>query len=95
MGNLMVMSSLSLSRIKRVRDKYETELQELEQSERKLQERCNELKGRLLEAESETMRMQGLLRQKEQEAEDIRKVGVLSSGIARTFCHSDEFVRLW
>lgn len=62
------------NRIKRVRDKYETELQELERSERKFQERCNELKGRLAEAEGETLRMQGLLRQKELEAEDIRKV---------------------
>ncbi|XP_053151947.1 centrosomal protein of 131 kDa isoform X7 [Hemicordylus capensis] len=62
------------NRIKRVRDKYEAELQELERSERKLQERSNELKGRLSEAEGETLRVQGLLRQKEQEAEDIRKV---------------------
>ncbi|XP_066470557.1 centrosomal protein of 131 kDa isoform X7 [Tiliqua scincoides] len=62
------------NRIKRVRDKYETELQELERSERKFQERCNELKGRLAEAEGETLRVQGLLRQKEQETEDIRKV---------------------
>lgn len=57
-----------------MRDKYETELQELERSERKFQERCNELKGRLSEAEGEILRGQGLLRQKEQEAEDIRKV---------------------
>ncbi|XP_063149458.1 centrosomal protein of 131 kDa isoform X3 [Candoia aspera] len=62
------------NRIKRMRDKYEIELQELERSERKLQERCNELKGHFLEAESETVRLQGLLRQKEQEIEDIRKV---------------------
>ncbi|XP_025021828.1 centrosomal protein of 131 kDa isoform X1 [Python bivittatus] len=62
------------NRIKRMRDKYEIELQELEQSERKLQERYNELKGRFLEAESETVRLHGLLRQKEQEVEDIRKV---------------------
>ncbi|XP_008102351.2 centrosomal protein of 131 kDa isoform X2 [Anolis carolinensis] len=62
------------NRLKRVRDKYEAELQELERSERRLQERCNELKGRLAEAEGETLRLQSLLRQKEQEAEDIRKV---------------------
>ncbi|XP_070596290.1 centrosomal protein of 131 kDa isoform X2 [Erythrolamprus reginae] len=62
------------SRIKRMRDKYELELRELELSERRFQERCNELKGRLLETESETVRLQGLLRQKEQEVEDIRKV---------------------
>lgn len=57
-----------------MRDKYELELRELELSERKFQERCNEQKGHLLEAESETIRLQGLLRQKEQEVEDIRKV---------------------
>ncbi|NXS43812.1 CP131 protein, partial [Balaeniceps rex] len=62
------------SRIKRIRDKYEVELQELERSERKLQERCNELKGRLAELEGESIRLQGLLKHKEQEVEEIRKV---------------------
>lgn len=62
-------------RIKRIRDKYEVELQELERSERKLQERCNELKGRLAELEGESIRLQGLLKHKEQEVEEIRKVG--------------------
>ncbi|NXF84083.1 CP131 protein, partial [Sclerurus mexicanus] len=63
------------NRIKRIRDKYEVELQELERSERKLQERCNELKGRLAELEGESIRLQGLLKHKEQEMEEIRKVG--------------------
>ncbi|NWI07504.1 CP131 protein, partial [Tichodroma muraria] len=63
------------NRIKRIRDKYEVELQELERSERKLQERCNELKGRLAELEGESIRLQGLLKHKEQEVEEIRKVG--------------------
>ncbi|XP_067403353.1 centrosomal protein of 131 kDa isoform X2 [Emydura macquarii macquarii] len=62
------------NRIKRVRDKYEAELQELEHSERKLQERCNELKGRLAELEGENIHLQGLVKHKEQEVEDIRKV---------------------
>uniref|UniRef100_A0A670HU71 Centrosomal protein 131 n=1 Tax=Podarcis muralis TaxID=64176 RepID=A0A670HU71_PODMU len=62
------------NRIKRLRDKYEAELQEMERSERKLQERCNEMKGRLSEAEGENFHLRGLLRQKEQETEDIRKV---------------------
>ncbi|NWU83454.1 CP131 protein, partial [Onychorhynchus coronatus] len=61
------------NRIKRIRDKYEVELQELERSERKLQERCNELKGRLAELEGENIRLQGLLKHKEQEVEEIRK----------------------
>ncbi|KAM6376944.1 centrosomal protein of 131 kDa isoform 1-T1 [Pluvialis apricaria] len=62
------------NRIKRIRDKYEVELQELERSERKLQERCNELKGRLAELEGENIRLQGLLKHKEQEVEEIQKV---------------------
>ncbi|XP_071429919.1 centrosomal protein of 131 kDa isoform X2 [Pithys albifrons albifrons] len=61
------------NRIKRIRDKYEVELQELERSERKLQERCNELKGRLAELEGDSIRLQGLLKHKEQEVEEIRK----------------------
>ncbi|XP_066056778.1 centrosomal protein of 131 kDa isoform X1 [Chamaea fasciata] len=61
------------NRIKRIRDKYEVELQELERSERKLQERCNELKGRLAELEGESIRLQGLLKHKDQELEEIRK----------------------
>ncbi|XP_075845993.1 centrosomal protein of 131 kDa isoform X1 [Microtus pennsylvanicus] len=62
------------SRVKRVRDKYEVELSELEQSERRLQERCTELKGRLGEAEGEKERLQSLVRQKEKELEDVRAV---------------------
>ncbi|XP_030362283.1 centrosomal protein of 131 kDa isoform X3 [Strigops habroptila] len=62
------------NRIKRIRDKYEVELQELERSERKLQERCNELKGRLAELEGESVRLQGLLKHKEQEVDEIRKM---------------------
>ncbi|NXW40014.1 CP131 protein, partial [Nyctiprogne leucopyga] len=62
------------NRIKRIRDKYEVELQELERSERKLQERCNELKGRLAELEGESIRLQGLLKHKEQEVEEIHKM---------------------
>uniref|UniRef100_A0A8D0HBJ6 Centrosomal protein 131 n=1 Tax=Sphenodon punctatus TaxID=8508 RepID=A0A8D0HBJ6_SPHPU len=55
------------NRIKRLRDKYEVELLEQDRSERKVQDRCNDLKGRLAEAEGEGIRLQGLLRQKEQE----------------------------
>ncbi|XP_061866727.1 centrosomal protein of 131 kDa isoform X2 [Colius striatus] len=61
------------SRIKRIRDKYEMELQELEGSEQKLQERCNELKGQLAELEGERVHLQGLLRQKEHEVEETQK----------------------
>lgn len=60
--------------IKHVRQKYESELRELEHSERSLQERCNELKTHLMEAEGETIRFKGLYKYKEQEIEDIRKI---------------------
>lgn len=63
--------------VKRVRDKYEVELSELEQSERRLQERCTELKGRLGEAEGEKEHLQSLVRQKEKELEDVRAVSSL------------------
>ncbi|KAF5913756.1 hypothetical protein HPG69_016265, partial [Diceros bicornis minor] len=68
------------SRVKRVRDKYETELSELEQSERKLQERCAELKGRLGEAEEESQRLQGLVQQKEKELADVKAVNEQLAG---------------
>ncbi|XP_064006787.1 centrosomal protein of 131 kDa isoform X7 [Pogoniulus pusillus] len=61
------------NRIKRIRDKYEVELQELERSERKLQERCNELKRRLAELEGEGVHLRGLLKHKEQEVEETQK----------------------
>lgn len=60
--------------LRRIRDKYETELSELEQSERKLQERCAELKGRLGEAEGENLRLQGLVRRKEKELAEVAAV---------------------
>ncbi|XP_069809146.1 centrosomal protein of 131 kDa isoform X2 [Dendropsophus ebraccatus] len=62
------------NRIKRVREKYESELQELERSERKSHDRCKELKERVTELEGEQIRLQGLLRQREQEVEDLRKI---------------------
>ncbi|XP_057572715.1 centrosomal protein of 131 kDa isoform X16 [Hippopotamus amphibius kiboko] len=68
------------SRVKRLRDKYEAELSELEQSERKLQERCAELKGRLGEAEGENVHLQGLVRQKEKELVDVKAVNEQLAG---------------
>uniref|UniRef100_A0A8C0MLU1 Centrosomal protein 131 n=1 Tax=Canis lupus familiaris TaxID=9615 RepID=A0A8C0MLU1_CANLF len=62
------------SRVQRLRDKYDAELSELEQSERKLQDRCTELKGRLGEAEGEGLRLQGLLRHKEKELARVTAV---------------------
>ncbi|XP_045425619.1 centrosomal protein of 131 kDa [Lemur catta] len=75
------------SRIRRIRDKYEAELSELEQSERKLQERCTELKGRLGEAEGESVRLQALVRQKERALEDARAVNEQLSGERSNLAH--------
>ncbi|KAM3923912.1 centrosomal protein of 131 kDa isoform 2-T2 [Leptodactylus fuscus] len=62
------------NRIKRVREKYDCELQEMERSEKKSHDRCNQLKERVSELEGEQIRLQGLLRQREQEVEDLRKI---------------------
>ncbi|XP_066443764.1 centrosomal protein of 131 kDa isoform X3 [Eleutherodactylus coqui] len=62
------------NRIKRVREKYESELQDLERSEKKSHERSNQLKERVAELEGEQIRLQGLLKQRELEVEDLRKI---------------------
>ncbi|XP_073245130.1 centrosomal protein of 131 kDa-like isoform X1 [Porites lutea] len=62
------------NRIKRVRDKYESELKELEESERKMQEKYNSMKARLSEVDGENARLKSLLKQKDGEMEDIDKV---------------------
>lgn len=62
------------NRIKRVRDKYESELRELEESERNMQEKYNGMKGRLSEVEGENARLKSMLKQKDDEMEDIDKV---------------------
>ncbi|KAG8008844.1 hypothetical protein GBF38_010485 [Nibea albiflora] len=58
-------------RVKRVREKYEAELRDLERSERAAVEKQQELRKQQMEMEGELIRLQALLRQKEQEAEDI------------------------
>ncbi|CAG03052.1 unnamed protein product, partial [Tetraodon nigroviridis] len=59
------------NRVKRVRDKYEAELRELEQSERAAVEKHQELRRRQIEMEAELIRLQALLRQREEENEEI------------------------
>ncbi|XP_050922136.1 LOW QUALITY PROTEIN: centrosomal protein of 131 kDa [Lates calcarifer] len=59
------------NRVKRVREKYEAELKELEQSERAAVEKQQELRKQQMETEGELIRLQGVLRQKEQEIEDV------------------------
>ncbi|XP_048870934.1 centrosomal protein of 131 kDa isoform X2 [Brienomyrus brachyistius] len=62
------------NRVKRVRDKFEAELREMERSERTAQDRCRELKQRQAEMEAEILHMQAVLRQKEQEVQDVSQV---------------------
>ncbi|XP_023274591.1 centrosomal protein of 131 kDa [Seriola lalandi dorsalis] len=59
------------NRVKRVREKYEAELRELERSERTAVEKQQELRKQQMDTEGELIRLQALLRQKEQEVEDI------------------------
>ncbi|XP_060883845.1 centrosomal protein of 131 kDa isoform X2 [Labrus mixtus] len=59
------------NRVKRVREKYEAELRELQRSERTAVEKQQELRRQQMEAEGELIRLQAALRQKEQEMEDI------------------------
>lgn len=62
------------NRIKRVRDKYESELKELEESERNMQEKYNNMKARLSEVDGENARLKSALKQKDEEVEGIDKV---------------------
>ncbi|KAM4623443.1 centrosomal protein of 131 kDa [Polymixia lowei] len=59
------------NRVKRVREKYEAELRELERSERGAVEKQQELRKKQMETEGELIRVQGLLRHKEREVEDV------------------------
>lgn len=61
-------------RVKRVREKYESELRELERSERAAVEKQQELRKQQMETEGELIRLQASLRQKEQEVEEITQV---------------------
>lgn len=57
-----------------MREKYEAELRELERSERAAVEKQQELRKQQMETEGELIRLQAMLRQKEQETEDITQV---------------------
>ncbi|XP_046710438.1 centrosomal protein of 131 kDa isoform X3 [Silurus meridionalis] len=62
------------NRVKRVREKYEAELRELERSELAALEKQQEMKKKLTEMEGELLRLQSLLTQKEQEITDITQI---------------------
>ncbi|XP_028991064.1 centrosomal protein of 131 kDa isoform X2 [Betta splendens] len=59
------------NRVKRVREKYEAELRELESSEKASVEKQQELRKQQMETEGELIRLQAALRHKEQEVEEV------------------------
>jgi len=59
---------------RRVRDKYEAEIHELENSEKQTKEKFNQIKAQITEVQGDNERLQVLLKQKETEINDIKKV---------------------
>ena len=66
---------------RRIREKYEVELDELEKSERQAMEKYNQMKAELLEAQGDRERLKVLNKQKEQEVDDIKRVSYFMSDI--------------
>ncbi|XP_071105625.1 centrosomal protein of 131 kDa-like [Haliotis cracherodii] len=62
------------NRIKRMRDKFNNEMKELESSERHAVQKYNEMKAQLTEIEGECERLKVIVRQKDQEVLDIKKL---------------------
>ncbi|CAF1422790.1 unnamed protein product [Adineta steineri] len=62
------------NRVKRIRDKYEQEFRELENSEKQTKERFNQIKAQMTEVQGDNERLQVLLKQKELEINDIKKI---------------------
>ena len=59
---------------RRIRDKYESELREVEKTERETMERYNTLKAKYNELESEHERLKVVSRQKEKDLDGIKKL---------------------
>ncbi|CAE1176038.1 AZI1 [Acanthosepion pharaonis] len=62
------------NRIKRIREKYESEVRELERSERQAVERYNEIKAQLTEAEGVNEQLKVKQKQKTYEIDDLKKM---------------------
>ncbi|CAF1535181.1 unnamed protein product, partial [Rotaria sordida] len=62
------------NRVKRIRDKYEAEFRELEHSEKQIKERYNQMKSQITEVEGENERLQVIVKRKETEINDIKKI---------------------
>ncbi|CAL1548570.1 unnamed protein product [Lymnaea stagnalis] len=61
-------------KIRRLREKFETETRELEQSERKAVQKYNEMKAKMTEVEGENERLKVIIKQKDQEILDSKKL---------------------
>ncbi|XP_014912627.1 centrosomal protein of 131 kDa-like isoform X2 [Poecilia latipinna] len=59
------------NKIRRLKEKYDAELRELERSERAAVEKQQEARKQQVEAQGELIRLQAALRQKEQEVQDV------------------------
>ncbi len=66
------MTQLNLER--RVRDKYESELKEVEKTERETMERYNTVKAKYNELEGEHERLKVVVRQREKDLDGIKKL---------------------
>uniref|UniRef100_A0A672KCU1 Centrosomal protein of 131 kDa-like n=1 Tax=Sinocyclocheilus grahami TaxID=75366 RepID=A0A672KCU1_SINGR len=73
------------NRIKRVREKYEAELRDLEHSERAALQKQQEMREKHSEMEAELLRLQSLLRQREQEISDLTRRRSLAEVIRQEF----------
>lgn len=73
-------------RVKRVREKYEAELRELECSERSAVEKQQELRKQQMETEGELIRLQAAVRHREQEVEEITQVSYRSLTFGKSGC---------
>ncbi|KAJ8318528.1 hypothetical protein KUTeg_003619 [Tegillarca granosa] len=62
------------NKIKRIREKFDSEMKDMERSERQALERYNEMKARLTEVEGENECLKVQLRQKDTEIEDLKKL---------------------
>lgn len=65
--------------LRRIRDKYESELREVEKTERDTMERYNSLKAKYNEIEGEYERLKVVVKQKEKDIEGIKKVSKISN----------------
>lgn len=61
-------------KIRRMREKFEMETKELEQSERRAVQKHNEIKAKMTEVEGENERLKVIIKQKEQEIFDTKKL---------------------